>query len=369
MGVINKMDCDTSKIQDFCRIFGIPDPMKPWLNRFFKKTEIDLVLMLAGLPMGVEEIADKFEGIAGMEGPENLSFFLERCYKRGIINRRSDGCYEPADFHTRLDVWAMFEGWKDVPGRIREQLNAAELEYSERHYQDSVHRMQKGLPRDPSDIYAEYILLQEGEALLDRVNHIYLLPCNCRLMKQGCSQSVYTCLRFENHRNLGWEISTSRAKEIMQAANRKGLMQTAEVALTQEGVIRGAICNCCADCCVHPELTERYDARNVWPLSRYVARHLTDRCTACGLCVKRCPFDAFTAENIKPDMKDNPHLKVNDRKKIHLNEKACRGCGVCSTGCPDKAIRMIPLETCTAVYSLITRIGCGPVPESGQNDS
>ncbi len=363
------MNSDPHKIQDFCRIIGIPDLMKPWLDRFFENAEIDLVLMLAGRSMGEAEIAQKFRGTVEMAGQDNLSFFLERCYQRGVINRSSDGCYEPADLHTRYDIWAMFEGWKDIPGRVREHLNAVEWNYSERHYQDSVHRMQKGHPRDLSDMYAEYILLQEGEALLESVNHIYLLPCNCRSMKQGCSQTVYTCLRFENDRNLGWEISTSRAKEIMHLANRNGLMQTAELALTKEGLIRGAICNCCADCCVHPDLAERYDARNIWPLSRYVARHLTDQCTACGLCAKRCPFNAFTAKEIEPD--PNAHLPSTNskRKSIHLNKDLCRGCGVCSTGCPVEAIKMIPLDSCNPDVSLVTQIGCGPAAVLRKNDS
>ncbi len=145
-------------------------------------------------------------------------------------------------------------------------------------------------------------------------------------------------------------------------------MQTGEVALTKEGVITGAICSFCADFCVHPELAERYDAQNIWPLSRYMARHLTDRCTSCGLCAKRCPFQAFTAEKIEPDRKDNPQLSVKKRKKIHFNEDLCRGCGVCSTGCPEEAILMIPLDTCNETLSLITRLGCGPKPAASKDN-
>jgi Pyruvate/2-oxoacid:ferredoxin oxidoreductase delta subunit len=362
------MNHSNDQIQGFCRIFKIPDFMRPWLDRFFEKSEIDLVLMLADHPMEAEEIAKKISGTAGTDEKENLPSFLERAYMRGIINRRKDGRYEPADLHTRYDVWAMFEGWKDIPEAIREQLNACELEYSAQHYQDSVKSMKKGQPRDPSEIYAEVILLHESEALLDKVDHVYLLPCNCRSMMQRCDQTVYTCLRFDIYRNLGWEISKSRAKEIIQAANKKGLMQTAELALTKEGVITGAICSCCADCCVHPQLAERYDAQNIWPLSRYVAQHLTDRCTACGLCAQRCPFQAFTAEKIDPASKNNPQLSVKKHKKIYFNENLCRGCGVCSTGCPEEAIRMIPLDTCNQTHSLITRLGCGPKPAATKDN-
>jgi len=336
--------------------------MKPWLDRFFEKPEIDLVLMLADRPMASEEIADRIRETHKTKRMVNMGSFLERAYKRGIINRRKDGRYEPADLHSRYDVWAMFEGWKGIPEAIRQQLNAGELEYSARHYQDSIQSMQKRQPRNPSEIYAEYILLHESEALLDRVDHVYLLPCNCRSMIQRCDRTVYTCLRFDNYRNLGWELSKSRAKEIIKTANKKGLMQTAEVALTEAGAITGAICNCCADCCVHPKLAERYNAQNIWPLSRYVARHLTDRCTACGLCAKRCPFQAFTAEKVESDSKDNSQLSVKNSKKVYFTKDLCRGCGVCSTACPQEAIAMLPLDTCNETYSLITRLGCEPKP-------
>ena len=356
------MNHSNDHIQRFCGVFKIPEFIIPWLDRFFDKPEIDLVLMLTDRPMGPEEIADRIRQTHKTELTANARSFLERAYKRGIINRRKDGRYEPADFHTRLDVWAMFEGWKDIPEAIRDQLNARELDYSQQHYQDSVESIKKGQPRDWSQIYAEYILLHESEVLLDKVDHVYLLPCNCRSMMQRCDQSVYTCLRFDNYRNLGWEISKSRAKEIVQTANKKGLMQTAEVALTKEGAITGSICNCCADCCVHPEVAERLHAQNIWPLSRYVARHLSDRCTACGLCAKRCPFQAFTAEKIEPDRKENPQLSVNKRKKIRFYKDLCRGCGVCSTACPEGAIEMNSLETNNKTHSLVTRLGCGSKP-------
>ena len=350
------MNTDTDNIRRFCDVFKIPEFLKPWLDRFFEKSEIDLVLMLTDRPMSLEEIADWRCETHKTESMTNLRSFLKRAYKRGIINQRKDGLYEPADFHTRYDIWAMFEGWKDIPEAIREQLNAIELTYSERHYLHSVQGVKMGQPRDPSEIYAEYILLHESETLLDKVDHVYLLPCNCRSMMQRCARSVYTCLRFDNYRSLGWELSKSRAKEIIRAANKKGLMQTAEVALTEEGAITGAICNCCADCCVHPELAKRYDAQNIWPLSRYIAQHLTDRCAVCGLCARRCPFKAFSAEEAEPDGKNHSQKSVKKSKKIHFKKALCRGCGVCSTACPEAAIAMIPLDAGNERYSLVTRV-------------
>jgi Pyruvate/2-oxoacid:ferredoxin oxidoreductase delta subunit len=178
-------------------------------------------------------------------------------------------------------------------------------------------------------------LLHEAKALLDLATHIFLMPCNCRSMINKCTQSVYTCLRFENDRGLGWEISKSRAKEIVNFANIKGLMQSGEMGIADDGSISGAICNCCVDCCFPHKLAEHRNAQNLWPLSRYFARHLKDRCIVCGRCAKRCPFQAFTSEKSRASRAP---------KSIQFNANLCRGCGVCSTGCPEEAIEMMAIE-------------------------
>jgi Pyruvate/2-oxoacid:ferredoxin oxidoreductase delta subunit len=327
----------TANLQDFLRVFEIPGFIKPWIDRFFEDLEIALVMRLADRPLAGNEINRTFQSGLKPDPSDANSNFAARAFRKGIINRREDGRFEAADFHARFDKWAMFEGWKDIPNEIRSQLNAWELAHYERQHADQISALKKGQPRDRSCIYPEYILLHEAETVLDRVKHIYLMPCNCRSMMQKCTQSVYTCLRFENDRGVGWEISKSRAKEIVRAANKNGLMQSGEVGLAADGAIIGAICNCCPDCCYPHKLAEHRNAQKLWPLSRYVARFLKDSCIACGRCAKRCPFQAFTST------KRNLTAKPQSRT-IHFNEKLCRGCGVCSTSCPEKAIEMTAIE-------------------------
>ena len=64
-----------------------------------------------------------------------------RAYRKGIINLRDDNRFEPADFHARFDKWAMFEGWKDIPDEIRNQLNAWEFAHYGRQHADQITKL------------------------------------------------------------------------------------------------------------------------------------------------------------------------------------------------------------------------------------
>lgn len=320
-----------------CQAFGIPNVIEAWLDRFFEPEEFDLILALAAGPLSCNELWTKLVPPTHTKGDSFktpiVETFLERAYKWGIINYGVDGTLELADFHARFEIWALFEGWKDIPGEVRKQLNAWEMAYYEARKRDMIENLKLGIV-DPTQEIAEYLLLYEAEELLEKVEHVYLWPCNCRAMMGQCSKSLYTCLRFTNERGRGWEISRERAKEITREANRSGLMQLAGVAMEPDESIAGGLCNCCSDCCYPHLLAERLDSQKIWPKSRYVAHYQRERCTSCGLCVRRCPFQAFQKENL---------ASRAQKRDIRFFADRCRGCGVCATGCPEGAIQMIPL--------------------------
>ena len=250
-------------------------PTCPWCSRW------------PTAPCTPAELAERIPGLSDAD--------VERAHHRGMLDRAADGRIALADFHARFEIWAIFEGWKDVPAEIRAALNDWELEQYEERKRPQIEALRAGREPDPGLENSEYLLLHEAEALLERVDRIYLWPCNCRSMMGECSKPVNTCLRFSNERGVGWEISRERAVEIVRQANKAGLMQTGEVVESRGGVT-GAICNCCADCCYPHLVSARLGAEKLWPRSRYVARHLTDECTACGRCARRCPFGAFVAD-------------------------------------------------------------------------
>lgn len=313
------------------RIVCAPDFIEPWLDRFYEPAEMRLLARLGGK----DPIPSLIIAELGFSEAD-----LERAYRRGVV----ESWERPASFHVRFEIWALFEGWKDIPEDIRKQLNQWELHRSISGNRDRVAALRDGQAPDPRTITPRYVLLEEAMEILRRVDHIYLWPCNCRSMLGNCDQSVYTCIRFDNDRGLGWEIGRERAMEIVQAANRAGLMQSGELGLDENGRLTGAICNCCADCCFPHRLADELDAPGVWPKQRHLARLNESDCIHCGRCVKRCPFDAFRAVRKRLDA-NLPVEKSASREPpiITFDPKRCRGCGLCAEACPANAIEMRPL--------------------------
>jgi ferredoxin len=62
--------------------------------------------------------------------------------------------------------------------------------------------------------------------------------------------------------------------------------------------------------------------------SNYLAINDIDACVGCGVCIKRCPFEAIT-------------LIENDGKKVaQVDINKCVGCGVCTRFCPKKSLTL-----------------------------
>ena len=295
---------------------GAPDFVLPWLDRFYDDQDAALVLAASGVEPA---------GGAAAFAPTDADR-LYRAVRRAVLDRDDAGAYAPASFHDRLEFWAMLEGWKDVPTDVHRGLADWDVDFYAEHIRAGVEAVRDGVaPADPADDQGDYtyVLLEEGEAILAAQEHIYLWPCDCRAIVGACRKPMYACLRFDNDRGVGWEISRERAIAILRETDKAGLMHTADY--RGDPAAAGAICNCCTDCCYPHLATDRLGTSAVWPVRRYVASIDEDACTACGKCSRRCPFGAITSDA---------------DKRPRLAPSACRGCGVCATGCKDTAIAM-----------------------------
>ena len=291
-------------------VVGAPECVLPWLDRFYDGDDVK-VLLAAGGPVGLANVE-----------PERL----ERAVRRAVLDRDEAGAYAPASFAERLDVCAMFEGWRDIPDDVRRRLaDWATADYAA-SVRDDLEALKSGAPGDSREIDYTYLLLPEAEAVIVAEEHVYLWPCDCRAIVGACDKPVDACLRFDNARGLGREISQERALEILRETDAAGLTHTDY--LGRGAGDAHAICNCCTDCCFPHRAAALLDAESVWPRRRHLAVIARDECTQCGTCAPRCPFDAIT-------------MSLESRPLVEAAE--CRGCGLCSTGCPAGAIAIRPL--------------------------
>lgn len=309
---------------------NIPEFLTPWIDRFYDPLEIDLLQILKNRPLEKKSVIKLLIKNKVLKAFNDFDQFLERARIRGVVKILDDKSIALEDFHIRFEYWALFEGWKDLPSEIKDKLNNWELNNYIKSHAQYAEGLKKGLQRVSSKIYPEYFLLEEVEALFEIIPKFYLWPCNCRAMIGNCRQSEFTCIRFSNDRDIGWEISKEKALIIVNEANKKGLMQSAELRLDEKGEITGALCNCCNDCCFPHQLSERLNVNKYWPVSRYVVLPPTNDCNKCGKCVRRCPFGLISQEK---------HTTKKQFRVPVIDIEQCRGCGICATGCPQDAIK------------------------------
>jgi len=295
---------------------GAPDLVLPWLDRFYDSDDARLLATTATPTEGVA-----YAGARPVEPPPDAD--VERAIRRAVLLCDDDGLLRPAPFRERLEIWAMFEGWRDVPARVRREVATWELANYAETIREPLEALRDGRPTaDPLARYT-YLTLPEAEEAVVAAGRVYLWPCDCRTIVDGCGKLPYSCLRFGNDRRLGWEISPERAVEILRATDAAGLTHTGYLAGT--GPEGAGICNCCADCCFPHLASERLGAVAVWPVRRHVADIAHRSCTACRRCAKRCPFAA---------------IELDDDGRARVDAAACRGCGVCATGCDAGAITL-----------------------------
>ncbi len=116
----------------------------------------------------------------------------------------------------------------------------------------------------------------------------------------------------------------------------------------------GGICSCCTDCCFPHQASRRLGIAGQWPWRRHVAAVDAAACTLCGRCTKRCPFAALTLAVEPADgivVAAAPTAQASEAgegprpgrlRSLFFAADRCRGCGLCTTGCPDDAIAMEP---------------------------
>ncbi len=166
-------------------------------------------------------------------------------------------------------------------------------------------------------------------------DQIAILDCICRKVKdmQGKPCALTSrrelCMGFRDNAEIivreGWgrKISREEALEIARENEREGMVL--QPSNDQEGEF---ICSCCGDCCGVLEAAKMMPRPADFFVSNFQAQVDAEKCTACGLCVKRCHMEA---------------VKIRDGSSV-VDLARCIGCGVCVPTCEAEAIHLVKKE-------------------------
>jgi len=298
--------------------------------------EMQLVLEMAGRALTVERIAD----LLGLDYAQTDQL-VQRAYSRCILNKEVEGSeekYSPADFYSRLDHFAKYENWQDIPAEDRQIINRSFLDQFIDRHKTNIDRKMRGLEAENALPNDTVMLLSEVEEMIEASEIIVVQPCDCRKLGENCEKPVETCIWLDDgareslDRGHGRRLTKEEAIELLRWTDKKGLMHTADSAWRERGL--HAICNCCACDCYPFRAAHELGSKGVWPKSNYIAAQNGELCNMCGACVKRCHFDAFilTGETIT--------VRGKDKQKVVYDAEKCWGCGLCANICPESAIQM-----------------------------
>ncbi|WP_291349658.1 ATP-binding protein [Desulfosporosinus sp.] len=328
-----RLDLYMANLDRFVTLFGVPEFVIPHLSRFVSEGEMELVIRLDGEKCSVLEVASRLDGAL-----EDVQDFLISCYNRHIVHKEElDGelVYYGADFYELLDYLCKF----DIDYYLIEEGLKKALDqwcysvYAERmdSYLDSL-KNREVVDRCPET----FLMIEDLDEVLESVSDIRVVPCNCRKLAEHCAKPVETCLSFDEtitDRTSGRSLTKEEAKALIKTAHRNGLMHQVNSDWKTKGPTY--ICNCCSCCCYPIRLAQEKGTKGVFPVIRYVAQYDETKCSHCGVCAKRCHFEAFylgDAETV---------VKGKARRRVMFDQSKCWGCGICVEACTGKAISMV----------------------------
>ncbi|MCP4219353.1 MAG: 4Fe-4S dicluster domain-containing protein [bacterium] len=227
--------------------------------------------------------------------------------------------------------------YENQGGRMDEELAAL----TEKYYKEGLHKIMSVTPsvhrvipvEKTIPVNVEVMPYERASTYINNAKSWGVCDCMCRVQKQlvgeGCGHSLENCLSFSDkpgaydRSKRTRAISREEALQILEEADREGLVHSPEN--IREGV--GYICNCCTCCCGITRAIAEYGHFNAIGRSDFYAVIDHQECSGCGLCIDRCQFKAL-------------HMNETDGV-CDIDKSHCYGCGLCISTCPTGALSLV----------------------------
>jgi ferredoxin len=297
------------------------------LRNWFNPQQAKIALKMNGFPEPVPTIAKRLNMTS-----EALDPVLAEMSRKGLIfrtiKRNSKRSEDPIWLYSLVPLaeglWEFhmhFASHDEVKDEIRMVNEYVEFFIDKAWFKTKTtqHRI---IPISKSiSVEMEIMQYDQAEIIIKSQTKIALMHCVCRkqarILGKTCNHPSEVCLAFgtgayyfiEN----GWgrEISQEEALAILNVGMESGL-----VLQPGNGQKTWSICMCCSCCCQLIKSLNRLEKPAQVAHTNFYAECNSDDCTACGLCVERCPMEA---------------IELND--SVVVNPDRCIGCGVCVAAC------------------------------------
>jgi Pyruvate/2-oxoacid:ferredoxin oxidoreductase delta subunit len=171
------------------------------------------------------------------------------------------------------------------------------------------------------------------QTYIDQSDQIAVTTCYCRHAAFLRGEDIHgmpndVCMQFGHGAQFAVDrlgarkVSKQEAREVLNRAEEAGLIHMSQN-MTED---ISFLCNCDRWHCGAVLSALAKPKPGLFFNSGFEPRFDPDLCSACGVCIERCPPAALT---------------LGDDGPPQVNLERCFGCAVCATGCPSQAISMV----------------------------
>ena len=331
-------------------------PPAPEINQIlkilFSEREAQVALGLGFKPSAANAVAEK-TGVAEDEAKS----CLEALADKGVVySRKKDGQvgYSLLPVMPGLFEFPYMKGkhdetiarltplWKEYLPKVTAALGSPSTAVMR------VVTVQEEVQSEPGILTFEMLF-----EMIDRAKVTGLVHCACRELEEECDRPREACMVFDDtwtflvERGFGRYLSKEEMKEKLRELDAAGLVH--QVNNSQDRLT--LICNCCPCCCGLLKAYIEQGNKLLLLGSGFLPQNDGDACTGCAICAdERCPVKAIEM--------------VDERASVAIEK--CIGCGLCATGCPNEAMKMVKREDWPEPPETTTELGLRILKEKGK---
>lgn len=286
------------------------------------------ILLAAAPPATVDEIAEK-TGISKTE----VEKMMEPLFQKGLIFKsKKEG---PTRYYRVRHILQFHDATILAKDASLEFLDLWK-EHTEKEWPEYMSQLENLLPKPGARVIpvnisvepdARIMAFDDIKKVVENASNLAVTKCTCRVVKGDCGKPVEVCIQVNNaadyavERGTGRQLTKEETIDILKKCEEEGLVHVVDNSET----VGHVICNCCHDCCINWPGPDKAARKFVAP-SRFAVIVDSDTCTACEICMDRCPFDAISMEG-----EDDTAL---------INEENCKGCGICVVTCDSESMTL-----------------------------